>query len=87
MLKGEENNSSKTGSFPSHVCTHSAQSLNYSKSLEKESGTFLYTKDKKTLSILEELKKKNNISNINSQSRLTGYFCSNTVLNLSRKVS
>ena len=29
---------------------------------------------------------KNNMSNINSQSRLTGYFCSNTVFNLSRKI-
>ena len=46
----------------------------------------LSTQDKEILSILEELENKNNVSNINSQSRLTGYFCSNTVSNLSRKV-
>ena len=38
------------------------------------------------MSILKKLENKNNISNINSKSRLTGYFCSNTVFNLSRKV-
>ena len=32
------------------------------------------------------MENKNDMSNINSQSRLTGYFCSNTVFNLSRKV-
>ena len=32
------------------------------------------------------MENKSGISNINSQSRLTGYFCSNTVFNLSRKV-
>ena len=38
------------------------------------------------MSILKKLENKNNISNINSKSRLTGYFCSNTIFNLSRKV-
>ena len=38
------------------------------------------------MSILEELENKNDMSNINSQSRLTGHFCSKTVFNLSRKV-
>ena len=78
MLNGEENNSSKTETFPPHVCTNSTQSLNHSKSLEKE---LLSTQDREILSILEELENKNRMSNINSQSRLTGHFCSNTVFN------
>ena len=79
LLKGEENNSSKTDTSPSHVCTNSAQSLNHSRSLEE----LLSTQDREILSILEELEDKNDTSNINSQSRLTGHFCSNTVFNLS----
>ena len=35
---------------------------------------------------MEELEIKNDMSDINSQSRLTGYFCSNAVFDLSRKV-
>ena len=58
----------------------------HSRSLEEESDTLLSTQDKEILSILEELENKNDRSNIKSQSRLTGYFCSNTVFNLSRKV-
>ena len=46
----------------------------------------LSTQDKEILPILEELGNKNGVSNINSQSRLTGYFCSNTVFDLSRKI-
>ena len=83
MLKGEENNSSKTDTSLLHVCTNSAQSLNHSKSLVEE---LLYTKYREILSILEELENKNDMSNINSQSKLTGHFCSNTSFDLSQKV-
>ena len=61
LLKGEENNSSKTDTSSPHVCTNSAQSLNHSKSLEEDSDTKLSTQDKKILSILEELENKNDM--------------------------
>ena len=83
LLKGEENNSSKTETSPPHVCTNSAQSLNHSRSLEEE---ILSTQDREILSILEELENKNDMSNINSQSRLTGHFYSNTDFDLSQKI-
>ena len=86
LLKGEENNSSKTDTSLSYVCTNSAQGLNHSRSLEEESDNSLSSQDKEILSILEEMENKNDISNINSKSSLTDYFCSNTVFNLSRKV-
>ena len=38
------------------------------------------------LSVLEELENINDMLNIISQSKLTGYFCSSTACNLSRKV-
>ena len=41
LLKGEENNTPKTGTSPSDICTISAQSLNHSWSLEEESDTLL----------------------------------------------
>ena len=81
LLKGEVGNSSKTDNSPPHVCTNSVQNLNHSRSLEEESDSLLSTQDKEILSILEELENKNDMPNINSQSRLTGYFCSNTVFN------
>ena len=59
MLKGEENNSSKTDT--SHVCTNFAQNLKHSRSLEEESDTFLSTQDKEILSILEELENKSDM--------------------------
>ena len=69
LLKGEENNFSKTDTSPPHVCTSSAQNLNHSRSFDEESDTLLSTQDRETLSILEELEKKNDMSDINSQRR------------------
>ena len=74
LLKGEENNSSKTDTSPPHVCTSSAESLNHPRSSEEESDILLSIQDKKILSISEEMENKNDMSNINSQSRLAGYF-------------
>ena len=85
-LQGEENNSSKTGTSAPDVCTKSTQSLNHSRGLEEESDTVLSTQNKEMSSISEELENKIDMSNINSQSKLTGYFCSNTIFNLSRNV-
>ena len=52
LLRGEENNSSKTDTSPPHICSNSAQSLNHSRSLEEE---LLSTQDREILFILEEL--------------------------------
>ena len=46
LLKGKENNSSKTDTYPPHVCTNSAKSLNHSKGLEEESDIILSTQGK-----------------------------------------
>ena len=46
LLKGKENNSSKTDTYPPHVCTSYAQSLNHSKNLEEESDVILSTQVK-----------------------------------------
>ena len=85
-LQGEENNSSKTGTSAPDVCTKSTQSLSHSRGLEEESDTVLSTQNKEMSSISEELENKIDMSNINSQSKLTGYFCSNTIFNLSQNV-
>ena len=61
LLKGEENNSTKTDTSPSHAWTNSVQSLNHSRGLEEESDSLLSTQDKEILSILEELAKKNDM--------------------------
>ena len=46
----------------------------------------LSTQNNEMSSISEELENKIDMSNINSQSKLTGYFCSNTIFNLSQNV-
>ena len=41
LLKGEENNTPKTGTSPPDICTIFVRSLNHSWSLEEESDTLL----------------------------------------------
>ena len=71
---------------PPNLCTNSAHISNDSGSPngEKKDPSFC-TQDKEILSILEELKQVQSTS-ITDSVRIPGYFCSDTVFNLSKKV-
>ena len=53
--------------------------------MEKRTSLFFCTQDKEILSILEELEQVQSTS-ITDSDRISGYFCSDTVFNLSKKV-
>ena len=65
--------------------TISAQSLNHWSALQEESDTLFTTQDWEILSILKELENNDEIENSSNKSRLTGYFCSDTIFNLSKR--
>ena len=69
------------------ITNHSCYQLvtNHSCSSAEEKDTLLSTQDKEILSILEELQETANVSAIN-KTMLYGYFCSDIVFNLSRRV-
>ena len=67
------------------MCTNSALVTKHSCSFVEEKDTLFSTEDKEILSILEELEETANVSAI-SKTRLSGYFCSDTIFNLSRRV-
>ena len=72
--------------FPPNLCTNSAHISNDSGSPNGEKNEPLFcTQDKEILSILEELEQEQSTSITNSD-RISGYFCSETVFNLSKKV-
>ena len=85
LLAGE-NSSSKMDTSPPNLCTNSAHISNDSGSPNGEKNEPLFcTQDKEILSILEELEQVQSTS-INKSDRISGYFCSDTVFNLSKKV-
>ena len=67
------------------MCTNSAHVANHPCSFVEKKDTLFSTEEKEILSILEELEETANVSAIN-KTRLSGYFCSDTVFNLSRRV-
>ena len=67
------------------MCTSSAHVTHHSCSFVEEKGTLFSTQDKGIISILEELEETANVSTIH-KTRLSGYFCLDTVHNLSRRV-
>ena len=86
LLEDELNNTSKVDISPPKVCTNSASSSNASDSLVVEDNpTILSSQNEEIFSILEELQRKSKAFN-NSNDRISGYFCSDTVFNLSKKV-
>ena len=86
LLEDELNNTSKVEISPPKVCTNSASSSNASDSIAVEDNpTILSSQNEEIFSILEELQRKSKAFN-NSNDRISGYFCSDTVLNLSEKV-
>ena len=90
LLEDELNNTSKVDIFSSKVCTNSASSSNGSDSIAVEDNhTILSSQDEEVLSILEELQKKSPSKDFNinsSNDRISGYFCSDPVFNLSKKI-
>ena len=85
LLAGE-NRSSKMDTSPPNLCTNSAHISNDSGSPNGEKNEPLFcTQDKEILSILEELEQVQS-TNITNSDRISGYFCSDTVFNLSKKV-
>ena len=71
---------------PPNLCTNSAHISNDSGSPNGEKNKPLFcTQDQEILSILEELEQVQNTS-VTGSDRISGYFCSDTVFNLSKKV-
>ena len=102
LIEQERSNSSNIENTPPTLCTTSANVLNHSSSsaeTNSESKEIFSTQDKEFLSMLVDLPTSVDINKsmeISSeeldqqsttyQNRLTGYFCSYTVFNLSKKV-
>ena len=89
LLESNKRNSSTIETSPPRLCTNSAESPNSSNVFMEgcDSMTFS-TQDKELVSILEDLQNIDFTGHNNSTetSRLKGYFCSETVFNLSKKV-
>ena len=88
LLEDELNNVTKVEISPPKLCTNSASSSNASDSIVVEDNpTILSSQDEEILPILEELQRKSPSKDFNnSNDRASGYFCSDTVFNLSKKV-
>ena len=74
---------------PPTLCTNSSECQNSSCSLVGSNETELFsTQDRELVSILADLEKLDNNSEANAigKTKFSGYFCSNTVFNLSQKV-
>ena len=90
MLKDEAKNDSKIEISHPSICTNSAEILNSSNSFDQSVADTKYftSQDRELISILEELQ--NNTVTVSHNStettRLTGHFCSDTVINLSNRV-
>ena len=73
---------------PPMPCTNSSECQNSSCSLVGSNKTELsYTQDRELVSILVDLENivNNSKASVIAKTRLSGYFCSDTVFNLSRK--
>ena len=79
--------SSKIQNSPPDICTDSSSSGNASSnvSLNVESEKVFSTQDEELLEILEELQKPTK-GTIGESDRPEGYFCSDTVFNLSNRI-
>ena len=85
LLAGE-NRCFKMDTSPPNLCTNSAYISNDSGSPNGEKNEpFFCTQDKEILSVFEELEHVQSTS-ITGNDRISGYFCSDTVFNLSKKV-
>ena len=72
---------------PPNLCTNSTEVSNSSDLVTSQKDFIeLSSQDEELVSILEDLQHNEIPENINVSSRIQGYFCSNTVFNLSKKV-
>ena len=93
FLKDERNVTARNPVSPPNLIVDSSSSLNHSdtKVLDKEAA-LLTSQDKGLLSVLESIQNMNDSLNSRNQvsaaseGRLSGYFCSDTVFNLRRKI-
>ena len=90
LMNDESNNSSSIEITPPRLSSNSAEMLNSSNSLENSTpqSLGLTSQDRELVSILDELQNVSvtGPSNNTDSTRLTGYFCSETVFNLSNRV-
>ena len=87
LLTCEKGNSSNTGTCPRDLCTNSAEVSNSSNSkISQNNGNVFSSQDEELLSILQDLQQNLSSETNSSNTRIGGYFCSKTVLNLSSKV-
>ena len=88
LLESNKSNSSVTETSPPRLCTNSAESPSSSNVLMEGCDSITFsTPDRELVSILEDLQNIDFTTHNNSikTSRLKGYFCAETVFNLSKK--
>ena len=90
LLEGENNYPSKVEITPPSIYTNSIERRNSSNTFEKRivGSDFFTSQDRELISILHELQNSNvsGTRNNTESNCLTGYFCSDTVFNLSHRV-
>ena len=89
LLETERTSSAKLGTTPPTLCTNSSECQNSSCSLVESNKTEIFsTQDRELASILEDLENIDNSreANATEKTSLSGYFCSDTIFNLSWKV-
>ena len=89
LLETEQTDFSKIKTTPPTLCTNSSECQNSSCSLVESNETeFFSTQDRELASILEDLENidNNREANATEKNRLSGYFCSDTIFNLTRNV-
>ena len=87
QLETEQTNSSKMETTPPTLCTNSSEFQNSSCSLVESNETEIFsTQDRELISILVDLENidNNREANVTGKTMLSGYFCSDTVFNLSQ---
>ena len=84
LLTCEKSNSSNSGTYPPDVCTNSAEDSNSSNSQISQNGGNVFFDE--LFSILQNLQQNSSFETNSSSKNIVGYFCSDTVFNLSSKV-
>ena len=87
LLACEKSNSSNSGTCPFDICTNSTEVSNSSNSqISQNNGNVFFSQDEELLSILQDLQQNLSSETNSSSKRIGGYFCSDTVFNLSSKI-
>ena len=89
LFETERTNSAKMETTRPMLCTNSSECQNSSCLLVESNETEIFsTQDRELASILEDLENidNNREANATEKNRLSGYFCTDTIFNLSRNV-